>query len=46
MAQTSATKIGRMAISRSTVRQSFMLEAKPARAAAISTMAKANSKVA
>ena len=38
--------MGRMAISRSTVRQSLMLEAKPARAAATSTMAKPNSKIA
>jgi hypothetical protein len=33
-----------MEIRRSTVRQSFMLLAKPARAAAISTMANPNSK--
>ena len=38
--------MGRMEISRSTVRQSLMPEAKPARAAAISTMAKANSNIA
>ena len=46
MAHTSATNMGRMAISRSTVRQSLMPEAKPARAADISTITKANSKVA
>ncbi len=46
MAHTIATKIGRIEIRRSTVRQSFMLDAKPARAAEISTIAKPNSKVA
>src|SRR5512140_297636 len=46
IAHTIATKIGRIEIMRSTVRQSFTLEAKPARAAEISTIAKPNSNVA